>query len=281
MGVPEKKSSAATSRETRGTEIPDATKANNSPESLHSGNALSTIPLEHLGRELENSLRKPRRDHVDLFYIHRREAERPSKGTMDTLQHSTGRQDRGIGSSRRSAPAYLRLPIAMAPEARAKRISLWSPAAGYSNGRGRGELGVAFVAFAALGRGFRRNSRPDPPSFGRGPISAGPIRVLSNQFSGNNAAIEPSDLRPGHGHNADSLGDRLVLPCGGLVKSQFPAPGLRDLQDCDGDISATYAISLRRDRANPPGRVRSWSVTRSETRRWEWKALLTLGINRR
>ncbi|MBC7281413.1 aldo/keto reductase [Hoeflea sp.] len=194
---------------------------------------------DHLRGELENSLRNLGVDHVDLFYIHRREAGRPIEEVMDTLQRL--RQEGkigGIGFSEIS-PASLRLAHAVAPvSAVQSEYSLWSRQPDLGMVQTCRDLGVAFVAFSPLGRGVFGAQPPDPASFDDGDFRKANPRFVEPNFSRNMAAIQPfREYARSLGTTPIALAIAWLLSRGPHV---IPIPGTRSaahLQDCANGVS--------------------------------------------
>ncbi len=115
----------------------------------------------HLRAELEGSLQRLGIDHVDLFYIHRREAERPIEEVMETL---IALKDEGviggIGLSE-VAPSTLRRAASVGPVmAVQNEYSLWTRLPELGMIQACRELGVAFVPFSPVGRGMLTDTPP-------------------------------------------------------------------------------------------------------------------------
>lgn len=109
----------------------------------------------HLRRELEASLRRLGRDHVELFYIHRREHARPLEEVIGTLQRLIEEGKIGGYGLSEIAPDTLRAAHAIHPcTAVQNEYSLWSrqPELGLIQACKR--LGTAFIAFSPLARGM-------------------------------------------------------------------------------------------------------------------------------
>ncbi|MCU4651249.1 aldo/keto reductase [Roseibacterium sp. SDUM158016] len=147
---------------------------------------------EALRRSLEGSLERLGRDRVELFYVHRREAERPVEEVMETL---VGFIEEGligaIGFSE-IAPETLRRAHAVHPVAAVQsEYSLWSrdPEAGVL--QACEELGATFVAFSPLGRGIFADPFPDLEAFPPGDFRSANPRFTEPNYSANKAAIEP------------------------------------------------------------------------------------------
>lgn len=109
----------------------------------------------YLETELDGSLRRLGTDHVDLFYVHRREAERPIEEITEGLACivATGKA-RAIGFSE-IAPATLHRARAVHPVAAVQSeysLQTRSPELGMVEACER--TGTALVAFSPVGRGL-------------------------------------------------------------------------------------------------------------------------------
>ncbi len=116
----------------------------------------------YLREQLEGSLRRFKREHVDLFYIHRRDPGVEIEDVMHTLLDlkQEGKIG-GIGFSEIS-PASLRRAAAVGPvDAVQSEYSLWSRLPELGLLQTCRELGVAFVAYCPLGRGVFSDHTPD------------------------------------------------------------------------------------------------------------------------
>jgi aryl-alcohol dehydrogenase-like predicted oxidoreductase len=109
----------------------------------------------HLRSELEASLRRLGRDHVELFYIHRREAARPLDEVIGTLARLIEEGKIGGYGMSEIAPYTLRAAHALHPcMAVQNEYSLWTrqPELGLVQECAR--LGVGFIPFSPLARGM-------------------------------------------------------------------------------------------------------------------------------
>lgn len=109
----------------------------------------------YLRAELEGSLRRLGVDHVDLFYIHRRDATRPLEEVVSALQGFEKEGKIGGYGLSEIAPETLRQAHAIHPcLAVQNEYSLWTrqPELGLLQECQR--LGVSFVAFSPLARGM-------------------------------------------------------------------------------------------------------------------------------
>lgn len=147
---------------------------------------------DYLREALEGSLTRLGMSSVDLFYIHRREAERPVEEVMETLEGF--REEglvRGIGLSE-VAPATIRRAAAVAPVAAVQNeYSLWTRQPELGVLQTTHELGIAFVAFSPLARGMFGERDPDPARFPDGDFRLNNPRFVEPNFSANAVAIAP------------------------------------------------------------------------------------------
>ncbi|MCW1934036.1 aldo/keto reductase [Pararhodobacter zhoushanensis] len=128
------------------------------------GKRLIDNSAAHLEAELDKSLEKLGVDHVDLFYVHRREADRPIEEVAETLAklRASGKT-RAVGFSE-IAPASLRRAAAVTPiDAVQSEYSLQTRAPDLGLVQACAELGTSLVAFSPVGRSMLTDNpvRPD------------------------------------------------------------------------------------------------------------------------
>jgi aryl-alcohol dehydrogenase-like predicted oxidoreductase len=147
---------------------------------------------EHLRSELEKSLKRMGVDYVDLFYIHRREQERPIEAVMETMvRFKEEGMIGGVGFSEIS-PASLRLAHAVHPVmAVQSEYSLWTRLPDLGMIQACEELGVTFVAFSPVGRGVFGAKPLHPSEFPDSDFRKSNPRFVEPNFSRNVAAIKP------------------------------------------------------------------------------------------
>mmetsp|Transcript_1243 Transcript_1243/g.2488 ORF Transcript_1243/g.2488 Transcript_1243/m.2488 type:complete len:318 (-) Transcript_1243:239-1192(-) len=144
-----------------------------------------------LRRSLEGSLQRLGRDRVELFYLHRREHERPVEEVMETLAGFMAEGlIGGIGLSE-IAPATLRRAAKVAPVAAVQsEYSLWTRQPELGMIQACAELGAAFVAFSPLGRGVLSDRFQGRENFPQGDFRSGQPRFQDPNYQENLAAIE-------------------------------------------------------------------------------------------
>jgi aryl-alcohol dehydrogenase-like predicted oxidoreductase len=179
-----------------------------------------------LRASLEGSLKRLGRDRVELFYIHRRETQRPVEEVTETL---VGFLEEGliggIGFSEISPDTLRRAQSVHPVEAVQSEYSLWTRQPERGMLKACKELGVTFVAFSPVGRGMFADVFPDPAAFPPGDFRAKNPRFTEPNFSANKAAIAPFQEWCGaHGWSTSAVALAWVLHQGEHVMA---IPGTR------------------------------------------------------
>ena len=166
--------------------------------SLATKGGIYTQPTRHfsnspeaLRRSLESSLRRLGVEHVDLYYVHRREAARPVEEVMETMVRFVEEGKIGAIGLSEIAPATLRRAHAVHPVAAVQsEYSLWTRQPELGLIQTCAELGVTFVAFSPVGRGIFADVFPDPASFAERDFRHANPRFVEPAYSANKQAIE-------------------------------------------------------------------------------------------
>jgi aryl-alcohol dehydrogenase-like predicted oxidoreductase len=138
----------------------------------------------HLRDELEGSLRRLGVDHVDLFYIHRREFSRPLDEVIGTLADLVAEGKIGGYGLSEVAPATVRQAHALHPcRAVQNEYSLWTRLPELGMIQTCAALGIAFVPFSPLARGALGEPPLDPAL-----LDPGEFRLQIPRFQGANWA---------------------------------------------------------------------------------------------
>lgn len=211
----------------------------------------------YLEAELDASLRRLGVDHVDLFYVHRREAARPVEEVAEAMGRLIARGKIGGWGLSEVSPTTLRQAHAVTPvRAVQNEYSLWTRLPDLGMIAACADLGVAFVPFSPLARGALGADLPEPDQFG-----AGDFRRLIPRFA---PAHWPQNLMritafrayaADRGVSPPALALAWVLDRGDHL---IPIPGTRSaahLADWAGaaDLALTEADRAAIDRILPPG----------------------------
>ena len=194
---------------------------------------------------LEGSLRRLGREHVELFYIHRRDQALPIADVMGTLTRFIDEGKIGAIGFSEIAPSTLRQAHAIHPVAAIQsEYSLWTRQPELGMLQACAELGVAFVAFSPLGRGVFADRAPDPAEFPPGDFRTGTPRFSAPDFATNMALIDPfRAFCADRGWSTASVAIAWVLAQGDHI---LPIPGTRTAQNLNA-LAEGAAITLNAD----------------------------------
>jgi len=191
---------------------------------------------KHLRKAVEQSLTDLGVEHVALYYIHRRQADRPIEDVMDTLvRFKEEGKIGGIGFSEIS-PASLRRAHAVHPVmAVQSEYSLWVRMPELGMIQTCRELGVAFVPFSPLARGMFANKTPDPASFPDNDFRKHNPRFVEPNFAYNAKYFKAfKQLAADMGTTPPALAISWVLAQGNHL---LPIPGTRSAEHLREDAS--------------------------------------------
>lgn len=150
----------------------------------------------YLRGALEKSLKRLGREQVELFYVNRREPDRPIEDIMETLGQLKREGKIGAIGLSEVSPETLRRASKMHRIAAVQsEYSLWSREVEHLLLATCDELGVSFVAFSPLGRGMLSGAAIDPAQF-----HAGDFRRQNPRFQ-----------EPAYSRNREALADFLAM----------------------------------------------------------------------
>lgn len=214
-----------------------ATKAGIWRDKTHGNRGFNNKPA-YLREELEGSLSRLGVDHVDLFYVHRRDRDLEIEEVMETmLALKAEGKIGGIGFSEIS-PASLRRASDVGPvDAVQSEYSLWTrqPDLGLLNTCV--ELDVALVPYAPLGRGILADKTLDPATFGDTDFRKGNPRFTGQNFKHNMGRVDRfKSLAADLGVTSTALALAWCLARGDRI---IPIPGTRTAEHLSQCASAS------------------------------------------
>jgi len=181
---------------------------------------------EHMRAELEGSLKRLGVDYIDLYYLHRREADIPVEEVVGTFARFIEEGKIGGYGLSEVAPSTLRRAHAVYPcMAVQSEYSLWTrmPELGLIDACG--DLGVAFVPFSPLARGVLGSTPPDLAAMAEADFRRAIPRFSPDNYPRNLAAIAPfRDFARDHGWSVPALALAWVLD---RAPHLIPIPGTR------------------------------------------------------
>lgn len=212
---------------------------------------------DHLRPSLEGSLTRLGRDRVELFYIHRREQERPIEEVMETLVGFIEEDLIGAIGLSEVAPSTLRRAASVHPVAAVQsEYSLWTRLPELGMIQACAELGTTFVAFSPVARGMLADRFPDPTTFPNGDFRTPNPRFIEPNYSANCAALRPfQTFCADRGWSTSAAAMAWLLDQGDHI---LPIPGtrtaehLRELATA-ADITLSEADHAEIARLLPPG----------------------------
>ena len=203
------------------------------------------------------SLQRLRVDHIDLYYLHRVDPDVPIEETIGAMAELVAAgKVRHLGLSE-AAPATIRQAHAVHPiTALQTEYSLWSREPEAEILPVVRELGIGFVAYAPVGRGFLAGRFSDPAE-----LEADDIRRQHPRFRGDNlrsnaaVAARLRDIAKARGVTPAQLALAWLLAQGDDI---VPIPGTASIEHLEQNVSAA-SLQLTPDEmasignAFPPG----------------------------
>ncbi|MEI6419848.1 MAG: aldo/keto reductase [Sphingomonadales bacterium] len=174
---------------------------------------------ETLIASCEDSLRALRTDHIDLYYLHRRDFAVPIEdwaGAMGQLVQAG--KIGGYGLSEMSMDTLRRAHAVHPVTAVQLEYSPWTRNPEIASLAGTAEMGIALVAFSPVGRGFLADPAIDPAGFGAQDIRRAMPRFQDENWLANQPlAVQFAALAAGAGVTPAQLALGWVLSRGDHV----------------------------------------------------------------
>lgn len=193
---------------------------------------------DYVRQAAEASLQRLGTDHIDLYYQHRVDPEVPIEETVGALAEliEAGKV-RHIGLSE-AAPATIRRAHAVHPiTALQTEFSLFERGPAAEIIPVCRELGIGFVPYSPLGRGFLTGRFRSSDDFTGGDFRAQDPRMSAGNIEANLAIVKAvEELAAGHEITAAQLAVAWVLSQGDDI---VPIPGTRRIERLEENIGAT------------------------------------------
>jgi aryl-alcohol dehydrogenase-like predicted oxidoreductase len=200
---------------------------------------------EYVKSACEMSLKRLGMTHIDLYYQHRVDPEVPIEDTVGAMAELVkAGKVRFLGLSEAGAKTIRRAHAVHAITALQTEYSLWTRDAEGEILSTCRELGIAFVAYSPLGRGFLTGAFKHPHQFDPKDFRRSNPRMKAGVFERNRKLVEKSeDMAERKGCTAAQLALAWVLSRGQDV---IPIPGTRQEQYLKDNIAAA-GLQLSRE----------------------------------
>ncbi len=141
---------------------------------------------ETIKRVCEDSLRRLNTDVIDLYYLHRLDRNVPIEDSVGAMAELVAAgKIRSIGLSEVSAKTLCRAHAVHPISAVQTEYSLWTRNAEIAVLDACRELGVSFVAFSPLARGYLTGKLTDPDALSQGDLRRGMPRFAPENYPAN------------------------------------------------------------------------------------------------
>jgi aryl-alcohol dehydrogenase-like predicted oxidoreductase len=222
----------------------------------HRGRSVNGRP-EYVVRACDNSLRRLRVDHIDLYYQHRVDPDVPIEETVGAMASLIEQgKVRHLGLSEASVETIRRAHAVHPITALQSEYSLWTRDAEDEILPTLRELGIGLVAYSPLGRGFLTGRFQSPDDFPEGDFRRNNPRFQGENFYANVRLVERvTELAREHDCTPGQLALAWVLRQGDDV---VPIPGTKRRRYLEENVDAAEIElseeDLRRlDEAAPVG----------------------------
>jgi len=192
---------------------------------------------EYVRASCEGSRRRLGMDVIDLYYLHRVDPDTPIEETVGAMADLKKEgKIRYIGLSEAGMPTLRRAHATHPITALQTEYSLWSRDPEEEILKTCGELGVGFVAYSPLGRGFLTGRFKSPQDLGEGDFRKGSPRFQEGNFQKNLALVKTiEEMAAKRGCTAAQLSLAWVLARGETI---VPIPGTKRRTYLEENVAA-------------------------------------------
>jgi aryl-alcohol dehydrogenase-like predicted oxidoreductase len=192
---------------------------------------------DYVRRACDASLTRLGIDEIDLYYQHRVDPEVPIEETVGAMGELVAQgKVRHLGLSEASAETIRRAHVTHPITALQTEYSLWTRDVEAEILPTCRELGIGFVAYSPLGRGFLTGTVTSNESFEEGDWRRHHPRFMGDNFTRNRALVERIEaIADGKGITASQLALAWVMAQGTDV---VPIPGTRRSAHLEANVAA-------------------------------------------
>ena len=201
---------------------------------------------EYVKTSIEGSLKRLGLETVDLYYLHRVDPDTPVEETVEAMGRLVGEgKVRGIGLSEVSAGTLRKANAVFPITAVQSEYSLWSREPEDGVLQTCLELGVAFVAYSPLGRGFLTGQYKKPEDLDKEDYRRRSPRFSGENFQKNLALVSKIEVIAAKKRCTPSqLALAWTLAQGDHI---FPIPGTKKIKYLEENTAATDVLLSRED----------------------------------
>ena len=192
---------------------------------------------EYVRSSCEASLKRLGVDVIDLYYLHRKDPDTPIEETVEAMaQLKKEGKIKGIGLSEVSVDTLRRAHAVHPITALQSEYSLWTRDPEEGILQTCRELGIAFVAYSPLGRGFLTGQIKKIEDFEEGDYRRFSPRFQGENFTKNLELVKKiGELAKEKGCTPAQLALAWVLAQGEFI---FPIPGTKHIRYLDENLGA-------------------------------------------
>lgn len=201
---------------------------------------------EYVQQSCENSLKRLQTDVIDLYYLHRKDPDTPIEETVGAMAKLVQQgKIKGIGLSEVNTETLRKAHSVHPITALQTEYSLWSREPEDGILQTCKELGIAFVAYSPLGRGFLTGQIKKFEDFDPGDYRRFSPRFQGENFEKNLQLVQKiEDMAKSKGCTAAQLALAWVLAQGDYI---FPIPGTKHIKYLEENVGALNVHLTKED----------------------------------
>ncbi len=201
---------------------------------------------EYVKSSCEGSLKRLGTDVIDLYYLHRKDPDTPIEETVGAMAELVIQgKIRGIGLSEVNSDTLRKVHAVHPVTALQSEYSLWTRDPEDDILQTCKELGIAFVAYSPLGRGFLTGQFKNFEDFSENDYRRFSPRFQGENFNKNLELVEKiEEMARAKSCTASQLALAWVMAQGDFV---FPIPGTKRIKYLEENINAVNVQLTQKD----------------------------------